>query len=144
MITLEYEYVIKPRFSDTDSYGVMHHSSYFIWLEEARFAFSREILNFDEDLLNGKSLKFPVIECSCKFKESVIYDDKVKIYLKFLLDKSAKITFEYKVRNLRSNKICAVGKTVHMFLDENNRMCLNIPELLSQRLNDIVEIKGRN
>jgi acyl-CoA thioester hydrolase len=141
MLILEYEYVIKPRFSDTDSYGVMHHSSYFKWFEEARFEFSKEVLKFDEDLLNGKKLKFPIVECNCRFKESVIYDDVVKIDLKFLLGKSAKITFEYKAINLRINRICAVGKNVHMFLDENNRICLNIPKVLSERLDATVKFE---
>lgn len=137
MLTLEYEYVIKPRFSDTDSYGVMHHSSYFKWFEEARFEFSKEVLKFEEDLLNGKSLKFPIVECSCRFKESVIYDDKVKIYLKFMIGKSAKVIFEYKAINLRSNNICAIGKTVHMILNENNRICLNIPEILNEKFKNM-------
>lgn len=144
MLALEYEYVIKPRFSDTDSYGVMHHSSYFKWFEEARCTFSKEILKFEEDLLNGNSIKFPVIECSCRFKESVIYGDEVKIYLKFLIGKSAKITFEYKAVNLRSNRICAVGKTTHMFLDENNRICLNTPELLLEKFKELEESKIMN
>lgn len=137
MLVVDYEYIIKPRFSDTDSYGIMHHSSYFKWFEEARFSFSKDILDFENDLLNGNTIKFPIIECSCRYKESVYYDDTVKIYLKFMIDKSAKINFEYRAVNLRNNRICALGKTTHMFLDKDGRICLNIPEVFLQKCKDL-------
>lgn len=123
-----YLYTITPRFSNTDSYGVMHHSSYYKWCEEARFAFSKDKLGFDEDLLNGKNIKFPVIESYCRYKNPVVYGEMLSIEVELTVHKSAKITFEYKVRNIEINKLYAELKTVHMFLDNSNRICLNIPQ----------------
>lgn len=142
MLNLDYEFIIKPRFSDTDSYGIMHHSSYFKWFEEARLSFSKEVLYFENDLLNGRYFKFPVIDGSCRYKESVLYGDTIKIYLKFSIAKVAKINFDYKAINTRNNKICALGKTTHMFLDENNRICLNIPELFLEKFKDIESLNN--
>ncbi|MGL5152928.1 MAG: acyl-CoA thioesterase [Clostridium sp.] len=135
---ISYLYSTVPRFSDTDSYGVMHHSSYYKWFEEARFTVSKEILGFDEDLLNGKSIKFPVIESYCRYKNPIVYGELLNIEVDLTVHKSAKITFDYRVKNATTNKLCAEGKTVHMFLDNNNRICLNIPKWFLDKL----KIKG--
>lgn len=130
-----YLFNITPRFSDTDSYGVMHHSSYYKWFEEARFMVSKELLGFDKDLLNGKEIKFPVVESYCRYKLPVTYGDILDINVTLTVHKSAKITFDYEVKNTQNNKICAIGKTVHMFTNSEGIICLNTPQWFLDRLN---------
>jgi acyl-CoA thioester hydrolase len=137
MIRLNYNYIVEPRFSETDAYGIMHHSSYYRWFEEARFNFSKQMLNFNSDLLNGFTLKFPVIESQCKYKRAVEYGEKLKIELIFELQEVAKVTFYYKARNLKTNKIHAEGKTIHTFLTKDNVTLLNIPQWFIEQIEAI-------
>lgn len=113
-----YSYYFYPRFSDSDAYNVFHHASYYYWFEEARFQFSRDILRFDEHVIAGKDIKFPVIESYCKYKKAIPFNaSQLEIRLDFSLTKSNKIVFEYTVLN--NSMVCAIGKTVHVFLYHN-------------------------
>jgi acyl-CoA thioester hydrolase len=112
---LTYSYKFYPRFADTDAYDVFHHASYYYWFEEARFSFSKEVLKFDETIVSGKDIKFPVIESACRYKRSISYVGKeLEISLTFSITKSNKVVFDYKV--LDDNVLCATGKTVHVML----------------------------
>ncbi|ASA20192.1 acyl-CoA thioesterase [Paenibacillus donghaensis] len=139
-IRLPYSCIIVPRFQDTDAYGVMHHSSYYVWFEEARFQFAREILQFQDPLLQGEEVRFPVIESCCRYKSPVRYGDSIKLGLVFELGSAARIKFEYKAFNEQSGKICAEGYTVHVFSDRENRILLNIPEWLQQRAEAALQV----
>ena len=130
---LTYTYKFYPRFSDTDSYNVFHHASYYYWFEEARFKFSKEVLQFDEEIVAGKDIKFPVVESYCSYKRSIAYvGNELEIQLTFLLTKSNKIVFEYKVFN--DNVLCATGKTVHVLLNEN-KLSLEFPSWFLEGVN---------
>ncbi|AOZ90860.1 acyl-CoA thioesterase [Paenibacillus crassostreae] len=113
-----YSYYFYPRFSDSDAYNIFHHAAYYYWFEEARFQFSREVLQFDEDIISGKDIKFPVIESYCKYKKAIPFNTiQLEIRLDFSITKSNKIVFEYRVLNGKT--LCASGKTVHVFLYQN-------------------------
>lgn len=134
IIKISYLYTIIPRLSDIGSYGVMNHRNYYKYFEEARFIFLKEKLGFDEYLLNRKSNKFPIVESYYRYKNLILYGDILSMEVELTVHKSAKITFEYKIVNIETNKLCAEGNTVHMFLNNSNRICLNIPQWFLEKI----------
>lgn len=130
---MTFVYKFKVRFSDTDTYGIIHHSSFFIYFEEARYSFSKNVLKiFDSDTFN--EFKFPVLRAECNYRSPLFYDLKdyeVKVDLQ--LFQANRILFKYTINKSGDSKILATGKTVHAIV-ENERLCLSIPEKLEEAI----------
>jgi acyl-CoA thioester hydrolase len=131
---MKYLYRFKVRFGDTDAYGIVHHRNYYNYFEEARFQFSNEILGFDVE----SKVKFPVIESACIYKNPLKFDLKYYgIELDCRLIHNSKIEFTYIIKD--DKKKYAQGKTVHVFVGQNNKMCLEIPKWLSSKILDAMD-----
>jgi len=133
-MTNKYIYRLIPRFSDTDAYGVMHHSSYFKWFEEARISFASNILGISMEEFNEKKIKLPVIESYCKYIYAIKYGDIIDIEVKIKFHKAPKWTIYYKIYNKNDTKIYAEGYTVHIYLNEKNQILLNHPEWIMKKI----------
>lgn len=69
---------IRVRYSETDMSGHWHHSKYFVWLEEARHTFLRE-LGFSYRAMEEEGIFFPIVEEKCRYLSSVRMDDIIEI-----------------------------------------------------------------
>jgi acyl-CoA thioester hydrolase len=127
-------YETTPRFSDTDAYGVVHHSNYYKWLEEARIAFTQAVLGFTMQDFEARQIKFPVLEASCQYKLPVLYGDPLRIEVWITIAKAAKWTFTYRILHAKTGRIHAVAKTVHAYLGPDGRMLLNHPDWFQERV----------
>lgn len=126
---MKYSYEFRVRFGDTDAYGIVHHRNFYHYFEEARFQFSKDILGFDVE----SKVKFPLVESSCVYKNPLKFDLKyyfVEVECKTIHD--AKIEFTYTIKS--GKKKYAYGKTVHVFVDENDQLCLELPEWLKDKI----------
>lgn len=131
---MNYEYRNQVRFRDTDGYGIVHHSNYFCYFEEARMAFSRKILGFSGDMLNGRALKFPVIEATCKYRQAVQYNfEETLIQLEFSIINNCKVRFIYKMKSA-SGKVIATGETIHAMVDDQEQLLLSVPKWIMERI----------
>ena len=136
---IEYNYEFCVRFRDTDAYGIVHHSNYYCYFEEARYEFSKKVLKiFENQVLN--KLKFPVISSECIYKNALGYDlGKCQVKLKFRIIDSIKIEFLYEIIKKGSNKVYAKGRTVHAVINEDDKLCLTLPPCLQNIMEGIVK-----
>ena len=68
-------------FSQTDAAGILHFSTYFIYMEAAEAELFRQLglrLLWTED---GCTRGFPRIDCSARFRRPVGFDDLIRIQL---------------------------------------------------------------
>lgn len=127
---IKYDYRFRGRFRDTDAYGMVHHSNYFCYFEEARYEFSDRVLRLYENQIMEK-LKFPVISAECTYKNALYYDlEEYLVRLKFRILEAARVEFVYEIRGEGTKKIYAKGRTVHAIINEENRLCLTLPQCL--------------
>lgn len=129
-------YETTPRFSDTDAYSIVHHSNFFKWLEEARFAFARDRLGMRLNDMNSHEVQILVLECRCRFLTPVHYGDPMLIKLYFKLNKTAKFEFHYQIWNSESMKKVADAFTSHVYVRRNGQLLLNHPKWLIERVMD--------
>lgn len=140
----EYEYAFNVRFRDTDAYAVVHHSNYFCYFEEARYSFAREMLKSYEDISDFNNMKFPVIEASCRYIKALSYQaNDYYIYLKFRMMNISKFEFIYEIRSRKKSGVFAAGRTVHVMLNENNKLCLTIPKRIADKLKAMNELQNK-
>lgn len=118
---LSSEIEIDIRFSETDAMGVVWHGNYLKFFEDGREAFGREF-GLEYLTIFDKGYFTPIVKSEIDHKASVFYGQKIKVITKFVSSKAAKIMFEYQVINLTTNEICAVGKTMQVFLDRETRI----------------------
>jgi acyl-CoA thioester hydrolase len=136
---ISYTYRIKIRFKDMDSYGIVHHSNYFSYFEEARCHFAADFLDIPYDMIDGQKAKFPVIEAYCKYINSVNYkQDELVVKVLFRIIASCKLEFLYTLEDDCGN-IYVKGKTIHAFMDEKDKLCLRIPEWFEDKVASIKE-----
>lgn len=68
----------KINYYETDRMGVVHHSNYIRYLEEAR-CFWMEKINLPFSLLEENGITIPVLGVNCTYKYHVTFDDIILI-----------------------------------------------------------------
>lgn len=113
-------YLHKVQYYETDKMGIVHHSNYFRWFEEARTAFLEDI-GMGYDVIEEKEVIIPVLDASCKFKASVGYGSTVAVFLNVKAYNGVKLAMEYKVMSEDLSVLHALGETAHCFLNKDFR-----------------------
>jgi acyl-CoA thioester hydrolase len=91
------ELSIKIQFSDIDMMHVVHHSKYWIWFEESRFNFIKEILGISINDIITSNILIPLIDCSCAYINAIKWNMQIKVITKLEFKKSPYIVFHYEV-----------------------------------------------
>ncbi|MGN1317944.1 MAG: acyl-CoA thioesterase [Lachnospirales bacterium] len=108
-------YIRKVQYYETDKMGIVHHSNYIRWFEEARTYYMKEN-GIDYNLVEKEcGLMMPVIGVSCSYKQGAEYDDEVKIETVISDFNGVKLTFSYKV--LKEDILLVSGTSTHCFVD---------------------------
>ena len=103
---------------ETDQMGIVHHSNYIRWFEEARIDFLKQIgLPYDE--MERKGLLIPVLGVSCQYKKAFRYGDTFRIIMKIQDFKGVKFSVTYEVYHAESGLLHATGTSGHGFVDKN-------------------------
>lgn len=111
-------YERKTFYYETDQMGIIHHSNYIRWFEEARIDFLEQIgLPYDE--MERRGLLIPVLGVSCKYKKAFRYGDTYQICMKIQGFKGVKFSVEYEVLNKLTGQLHATGTSEHGFVDAN-------------------------
>lgn len=114
----EFVYTRKALYYETDQMGIIHHSNYIRWFEEARLAWLEE-KGFSYAEIEARKIIIPVISAECRYKKMVHYNDTVDICLKITSFTGVKFGVAYRVLNHETGELMAEGETGHCFLNEN-------------------------
>lgn len=110
-------YIRQAMYYETDQMGVIHHSNYIRWFEEARLHFLEQI-DLSYHKLESTGILIPVLGASCEYKSSVHFNDKVLILPKITYFNGFKMTVKYQILNSLDHKLNAYGETRHCFLNK--------------------------
>jgi acyl-CoA thioester hydrolase len=97
--------------------GVIHHSNYIRWFEEARSAFLEDIGFPYQKMEKELKLISPVLEVEAKYRDMVYFGDTVDIRVTIASCNGIRLTLSYEVREHETQKLCTTGLTRHCFLD---------------------------
>ena len=108
----------KINYYETDRMGVVHHSNYIRFLEEARCYWMDKIgIPFSTFEENG--ITIPVLGVNCTYKYHVTFDDTILINVFVKEYSGVRMTVGYEVRDKKNDKIVLLGETKHCFTDKN-------------------------
>lgn len=127
----------KAQYYETDQMGVVHHSNYLRWFEEARTdLLERAGLGYDK--MEERGIMVPVLAASCEYKSSVRYGESVAIIPRVEAYTGLRMTLSYRVIDLESGELRATGETRHAFLDRAFK-----PSPLKRSHPDVDELMGK-
>lgn len=113
-------YCHKVQYYETDKMGIVHHSNYIRWMEEARIDFLEQ-LGWGFDKLEEMGIISPVSAVQCKYKSSTRFPEKINIAVKVEEFKGVKLKLIYEMRK-EDGSLCCEGHSEHGFLDEQGKI----------------------
>lgn len=128
-------YIKTAKYYETDQMGIIHHSNYIRWMEEARVDVLNQ-LGFPYRKFEEMGYICPVLRAECEYKKSVKFDDEVKILMNVQELGRVKFTLGYRIYNMTEGGVLsASGSTTHCFLKKNGK-----PVLIDRELSDFCEV----
>jgi acyl-CoA thioester hydrolase len=114
------EFVFERRINyyETDKMGVVHHSNYIRFLEEARCAWL-DYLEMPFHSLEENGITIPVLGVSVDYKYHVTFDDVIEIHLFMKEYSGVRMTVGYNAVDKKTGKTVLTGQTKHCFTDKN-------------------------
>ena len=108
-----FEAPLRVRYAETDKMGVVYNANYFIWFEIGRVELMRS-LGYSYQQMELDHLNLPVVEASCRYKHSALYDDELLITTRISQLRPSLIRFRYEVLRSNDRKLLAEGESTHL------------------------------
>lgn len=115
-------YKRKPFYYETDKMGIIHHSNYIRWFEEARVDML-EFVDYPFERIEQEGIIVPVLSVSSTYKDMVRFGDEVLIHPIISNYTGTRLNFEYQIINVETGTTTTTGTSEHCFLSsETNRL----------------------
>lgn len=120
----------KVNFYETDAQGVVHHSNYLRYFEEARGYFLEQKGSPYGKIREELDIDVVLTEVSISYKKPLKFGDE------FIIDFDIKskdrffFTFEYKI--FSKDQLIATGKTRHVCINRKTGKIVSLPEIFKR------------
>lgn len=138
-----YIYRRKAQYHETDQMGIIHHSNYVKWMEEARVAFL-DYVGLGYGKVEKLGIVSPVAGVSLEYKRQVQFGDEMEIRVEVQKYNGAVMEFCYEFYNLTKEEICTRATSRHGFLKGDRIVSLKreLPEL-DRLMKEYMEKEGQ-
>ncbi|HBY93039.1 MAG: acyl-CoA thioesterase [Ardenticatenaceae bacterium] len=133
---LSHEITFRVRYAETDQMGIVHHSVYFIWFEEARSDFMRARGSSYAEFERA-GLLLPLSGASARFLAPARYDQPVTVRVWVERLRSRTLTFGYEVRAAQSGQTLVTGSTTHIVTTRDGQVTTWPPEWRAKLLGPV-------
>lgn len=108
------------QYYETDQMGIVHHSNYIRWFEEARMDFLEKV-GTPYSRMETAGFISPVISVECRYRSMAKFGETVQIYLQIRSFNGVRLALDYEVRDRETGEIRCTGSSMHCYLDEKGR-----------------------
>ena len=115
---MEISFERKINYYETDKMGVVHHSNYIRFLEEAR-CYMLDKMGIPFSVLEENGITIPVLGVNVEYKYHVTFDDVIEIKLYIKEYNGVRLSVGYNITNKANGKMVLTGETKHCFTDHN-------------------------
>lgn len=114
----------KVQYYETDQMGIVHHSNYIRWFEEARTNIFEKIGAGYADM-EQKGILSPVLEVSAKYRSMTRYSEVVQIQMNVKAYNGIRMSLSYVICDKESGEVRCTGESRHCFIDREGKLvCL--------------------
>ena len=111
-----YEYHTK--YHETNQQGIIHHSNFINWMEDARMNLMEQIgLSYKQ--MEAMEILSPVISLSIEYRSDVKFDDTVVIDTKMLSYDGYSMEVAYRIYDKETGGDRAIAKSKHCFVSKS-------------------------
>lgn len=108
------------KYYETDQMGIIHHSNYIKWMEEARMDLMEQIgLSYKQ--MEEMEIISPVLSVEVEYRSMVHFDDVVVIQTKLTKYNGIKMEVEYEMYDKKTGELRTVAKSSHCFLNRSGQ-----------------------
>ena len=133
-------YTHHVHYYETDQMGIVHHSNYIRWFEEARDDFTLKH-GVDYREIEARGYLFAVVSVDCRYRTPAKYGEEVRVYVRLKSFNGARACYEYELRK-PDGSLSVTGHSEHCFISAATRGPVNIRRVLpeyAQKRFDMVE-----
>lgn len=133
------EYERRINYYETDKMGIVHHSNYIRFFEEARLDMMKKV-GLDYFTMEEAGIIIPVLFVDCKYIKALHFNEDIVIQTKLTKYNGIKMEVAYEVYRKESDEVCTRGTTGHCFLTPDMkpiRMKRKCPEIY-HKLNELL------
>ncbi len=107
--SFSYSYPIKVRFSETDAFGHLNNTKVFVYFEEGRIEFFKEIGLMQEWLSSGGEGIPVTSDLQCDYLRQLYFDDRLTIFVKVHSIGRTSVDLHYLIKN-EKGEVCITGR----------------------------------
>ena len=133
-------YEHKVQYYETDQMGIVHHSNYIRWFEEARTGIFEDI-GFGYSEMEKAGILSPVLEVSAQYRTMAKYSDVVCIEMKLKAYNGIKMVFEYVIRDKETGEVRCTGESRHCFLAREGNL-LSLKKAWPEAHDMLMQLRG--
>lgn len=132
-----FETSITVRFPEVDTYGIVWHGHYAIYLEMGRLALCKHCgLSLAE--MHALGFYAPVVEMKIRFRSPAKYGDELTLLTGIEPTDKAMLTFKYMLKKKDSNNtLVAEAETTHVLLSTEGKMIYRATGEIREKLHDL-------
>ena len=108
------------KYYETDQMGIIHHSNYIRWMEEARIEAMRQ-MGISYKAMEENGIISPVLAVSCEYRSMTRFDDVVIVEVTLVKYNGIRMELEYVIKDKETEEIRATASSKHCFLNKQNR-----------------------
>lgn len=116
-----HETKLRVRYAETDQWGTVYHSNYFIWFELGRVELLRAMGLPYKDMEAKDDSHTVVVDVRCTYEKPARYDDMIRVRTWIAGSKERTLRFAYEVYNDETGERLAHGETLHVICDGQGR-----------------------
>ena len=110
-------YQHKVQYYETDKMGIVHHSNYIRWFEEARVDFLDQV-GMPYESVEATGVISPVVSVECKYHGMTHFGDTVTIVPRITKFNGIRLVIAYEVRDIETGELRCSGTSSHCYVDE--------------------------
>lgn len=129
---ISYDAKIRVRYKETDKMGVVHHSNYIVYYEEARVEALRSWgLSYDD--MEKQGIISPILEVGSKYIQPAYFDDLLTVRVIVEEVPMVRLKVRYELYN-EAGTLINTGHTWLGFLDGQTRRPCRAPEYVVKKM----------
>ena len=115
---MDNRYYRRAVYYETDQMGVVHHSNYIRYFEEARVVFMHNI-GCDVRELEELGVIIPNVDAYAKYLKPVKFFDEFYVDVKLVKFNGVKMEYDFEIRFCENDELACTGHTTHCFVNKD-------------------------
>lgn len=111
-------YEHQTKYHETDQQGIIHHSNYINWMEDARMNLMEQ-LGLGYKQMEEMEIMSPVISQSIEYRSAIKFDSTIVVETKVLAYDGKNMEFAYRIYDKATGEDKAVAKSNHCFVNKS-------------------------